>query len=137
MYDFFFQLTLMVWVKSIPIRFWSLQGSGKSWTWSAFFSELWIFRRLNSCKDPIVGETHPMWISFPVATKSLLSLWPHVIAVTGNWKKKGFFQFFFFFEKITDLGSLIGFFDCAYSTVWKFSNFPAASILREIDFGWF
>ena len=28
-------------------------------------------------------------------------------------------------------------FKCGYSTVWKFSNFPATLILREINFGWF
>ena len=38
-------------------------------------------------------------------------------------------------QKRTDLGSLIGNFDCGYSTVWKFSNFPSALILREINFG--
>ena len=40
-------------------------------------------------------------------------------------------------EFYTDLGSLIGNFDYAYSTVWKSSNFPATLILHEIDFGWF
>ena len=38
-------------------------------------------------------------------------------------------------EWITDLGSLIGNFNCRYATVWKFSNFPAIKILREINFG--
>ena len=37
----------------------------------------------------------------------------------------------------TDLSSLIGNFDWGYSTVWKFSHFPATLILREIYFGWF
>ena len=37
----------------------------------------------------------------------------------------------------TDLGSHIGNFDCEKSPVWKFSNFPATMILREINFGWF
>ena len=35
----------------------------------------------------------------------------------------------------TDLGSLIGDFDCGYSTEWKFSHLPATLILREINFG--
>ena len=35
----------------------------------------------------------------------------------------------------TDLGSQIGNYDCGYFTVWKFSNFPATQILREIKFG--
>ena len=36
----------------------------------------------------------------------------------------------------TDLGSLIGNFDCRYSTGWKFSNFPSTIlILREINLG--
>ena len=35
----------------------------------------------------------------------------------------------------TDLGSLIGNFDCGHSTVWIFSNFPGTTlILREINF---
>ena len=39
------------------------------------------------------------------------------------------------FEMVcTDLGSLIGIFDCGYSTVCKFSNFPVILILREISF---
>ena len=33
-----------------------------------------------------------------------------------------------------DLSSLIGIFNCGYSTVWKFGNFPAILILREISF---
>ena len=38
----------------------------------------------------------------------------------------------------TDLGSLIGKFDCEFSTVWNFSQFPGATlILQNIDFGWF
>ena len=37
--------------------------------------------------------------------------------------------------KNTDLGSLIGNFDCKYSTVWDFSNFPATNILCKINFG--
>ena len=37
----------------------------------------------------------------------------------------------------TDLSSLIGIFDCEYATVWKFSNFTAALILREINSGGF
>ena len=39
-----------------------------------------------------------------------------------------------------DLSSLIGNFDREYSTVWKFSHFPASPatlILLEIDFGRF
>ena len=39
------------------------------------------------------------------------------------------------FLKSTDLGSLIGNFDCGCSIVWKFSNFPATLILDEINFG--
>ena len=35
----------------------------------------------------------------------------------------------------TDLGSLFGNFDFGFSTVWKFSNFSAASIQHEINFG--
>ena len=35
----------------------------------------------------------------------------------------------------TDLDSLMGNFDCGYFTNWKFSNFPATLILREINFG--
>ena len=35
----------------------------------------------------------------------------------------------------TDLGSLIWYFDCGYSTVWKFSNFHPTLILHEINFG--
>ena len=38
-------------------------------------------------------------------------------------------------KNITDMGSLIGNFDCVHSTVWKLSNLPAALILREINFG--
>ena len=38
--------------------------------------------------------------------------------------------------KCTDLGNLIGNFDCGYSTIWKFSKFSAILILREINFGW-
>ena len=38
-------------------------------------------------------------------------------------------------EKITDLGNLSGNFDFILSTVWKFNNFPATLILREINFG--
>ena len=34
----------------------------------------------------------------------------------------------------TDMSSLIGNFDCGYSTVWKFSYFPATLILCEINF---
>ena len=79
--------TLIVWVNSMPMRFWSRHGRGNSWTWSGFLSELWILSRLNNCKEPMVGETQPIWISFPVATKSLLSLWPHVMAETGNCNK--------------------------------------------------
>ena len=37
----------------------------------------------------------------------------------------------------TDLGNLIGNFDCEYSKVWKFSNFLATLILCEINFSWF
>ena len=37
----------------------------------------------------------------------------------------------------TDLGSLNGTFDCGCTTVWKFSNFPATLILREINFSWY
>jgi len=39
----------------------------------------------------------------------------------------------------TDPGTLIWNFDCGYSnsTVWKFSNFPATPVFREINFGWF
>ena len=37
----------------------------------------------------------------------------------------------------TDLGSLIGNFDCEYSTEWKFSKSPATLILHEINFSWF
>ena len=37
----------------------------------------------------------------------------------------------------TDLGCLIGNFDCGYSTLWKISNFPTTLILRKIKFGWF
>ena len=37
----------------------------------------------------------------------------------------------------TDLSSLIGIFNCGYSIVWKFSNFPVILILREISFSWF
>ena len=32
----------------------------------------------------------------------------------------------------TDLGSLIGIFGNGYSTMWKFSNFPATLILHEM-----
>ena len=39
--------------------------------------------------------------------------------------------------QITDQGSLIGNIYCEYSTVWKFSHFPATLILREINFRWF
>ena len=35
----------------------------------------------------------------------------------------------------TDLGSQIRNFNFRYFTVWKFSNFTAALILREINFG--
>ena len=35
------------------------------------------------------------------------------------------------FRVCTDLGSLIGNFDCG----WKFKNFPAILILREINLG--
>ena len=43
------------------------------------------------------------------------------------------------FSVHTDLGSLIGNFDCWYFTMhmWKFSNFSATFILHEINFGWF
>ena len=37
----------------------------------------------------------------------------------------------------TDLGSLIGKFDCRYSTVLNFGSFLASLILREINSGWF
>ena len=37
----------------------------------------------------------------------------------------------------TDLGSLIANFDCEYSKVWKFIDFPPAPILREINFDLF
>ena len=37
----------------------------------------------------------------------------------------------------TDLGSLIGNFNCGYWTVWKFCIFSATMILREINFAWF
>ena len=39
--------------------------------------------------------------------------------------------------RCTDLDSLIGNFDCRYSTVWKLSNFPAPLILCENNFCWF
>ena len=42
-----------------------------------------------------------------------------------------------FFINSTDLGSIIGDFDCEYSTVWKFRNFPAFLVLCEINFGGF
>ena len=35
----------------------------------------------------------------------------------------------------TDQGSLIRIFDYGYCTVWKFSNFSATLIFREINFG--
>ena len=38
-------------------------------------------------------------------------------------------------KRCTDLSSLIGNFDCRYSTVLKFCNFPATLILHEINFG--
>ena len=41
------------------------------------------------------------------------------------------------FSPTTYLDSLIGNFDSGYSTEWKFSNFLAALILREINFGSF
>ena len=37
--------------------------------------------------------------------------------------------------KFTDLDSLIGNFECGYFTVWKFPNFSATVISREINFG--
>ena len=37
----------------------------------------------------------------------------------------------------TDLGSLIGNFDCGHSTVWKHSTFPATLIFGEINVGSF
>lgn len=91
-------ITLIVWVNSMPMRFWSRHGSGKSWTWPAFLSELWILRRLSNCKEAMDEETQPKWISFPVATKSLLSLWPHVIDETGNCKIKHKGQNCFFYN---------------------------------------
>ena len=38
-------------------------------------------------------------------------------------------------KKITDLGRLIGNFDCGYSTMWKFRNFSATLVLRQINLG--
>ena len=40
-----------------------------------------------------------------------------------------------FSDQGTDLGSLVGNFNCGYYTVWKFSNFPTKLILRKIHFG--
>ena len=41
-------------------------------------------------------------------------------------------------QKITtDLTSLTGLFDIWYSTMWKFTNFPATLMFSEINFGWF
>ena len=41
----------------------------------------------------------------------------------------------FNYDEFTVLGRLIGILDCGYSTVWKFSNFFAILILREINIG--
>ena len=40
-----------------------------------------------------------------------------------------------FSDQGTDLGSLVGNFNCGYYTVWKFSNFPTNLILHKINFG--
>ena len=40
-------------------------------------------------------------------------------------------------EFFTDLGSLLGIFDCEYSTLCKLRNFPDTLILREINSNWF
>ena len=46
-------------------------------------------------------------------------------------------QLYIFLLENTDMGILIGNFDCGYSTVWKFSHFSTTLILREINFGWY
>ena len=68
----------------------------------------------------------------------------HLVAVAElmmklGWKKKksDIWVIFWGFSNGTDLGNLIGDFDCGYSIQWKFSNFPAIMILREISFSWF
>ena len=40
----------------------------------------------------------------------------------------------FNYDEFTDLGRLIGIFDCGCNTAWEFSHFPATLISREISF---
>ena len=101
-----FFLTRTVGVNNMPIKFCILQGKGSFSTWLLFSRVECTFNLLNNWRDPIWGETQPTWIWFPVATKSLLSLCPQVIAVTGlwNWKKIRWFlcitiMFLFFIDK--------------------------------------
>ena len=115
---FEFLFTLIEWVKSEDMRLFRRHGSGRQSTSKESRSVLWILSRQSSWREGIFFDIQPMWTCkqgriveivsapkivlmsttvkyflltwVPVATKSLLSLWPHVRAVTALWKWKIF-----------------------------------------------
>lgn len=77
--------TLIVCEKSLETSCCIRNGSGSVATClSPPCSRLYTWRLQSNCNEAMRIDTHAMWTTQPVATNSLLSLWPHVNAVTGN-----------------------------------------------------
>ena len=68
-------ITLMVCVKSRPMRFWRRQGRGRDSTSRFNLSDFRMVSRLRSWREAMLGEAiQPKWTWLPVATKIRLSL---------------------------------------------------------------
>ena len=92
-------ITFIECVNRLDMRLLRRQGSGRQSTSAESPSVLCIFRRQRSCREGIFLEIQPIWTWrsmscccctlncllawVPVATNSLLSLWPQVKAVTA------------------------------------------------------